>query len=998
MTLCCPSPRANLRLQSSKAASSSQRESAATSRLTSAPDRACLDSSRGSTLSCGYCDKDGFPNKKALKYHNFRVHKVPMGKTQPSVDRQNAKKPAASLLPSPSPALQTSVSHSDPSHQVRVTTSPVSALPPAISRHDAQISLTFPIHGNIACPESGCTATFVSRVWNSMKGSLIKHLRFVHRVSIATCVFKCDICHLDILGKPREHPCFAADGNPLVIEVTQALQCSSCSATFSSTLGLQNHEKAHMKSEALSKLPAFALPPSRRRKRARKARPTASPVSDEDTVHVSDASQILAPPADADSGIDSQQPVNDFEDEPLHHFQQIFADLLECEATAEGVHLLSETFAQIVTEARRETGGKPSGRSGGVPERAMLDSTPVIEEYFSEVWSESSSDSQFFLAEHPERDEVLGTLLSVSEVNSAFKSCENTAPGPDRITYNHWRSLDPRATLMTHVFNCCIHLRAIPLSWKESTTILLPKSGDVTCPTNWRPIALGNTAYKLFMKCLAARLQAWCTKHDVLSPSQKGFTPFDGVMEHNFVLQRRIEKARATKSSICLAFLDISNAFGSLPHSAIRDCLAAIGVGDTFLDLIVAAYSNCTTNILSNDASTAAISIKCGVKQGCPLSGILFNLCIDPVIRAVQGDASQHRVLAYADDLVLLADTPQQLQDNIDLVFRSLSQLSLFLNPSKCKSIHICGSPPAGVRSSTFYINEVPISRLQEFDFTKFLGKPVGFNACPNYASINDLSRLGMSIMCSALAPWQRIDALKAFFFPSTQFAMRTAQFKKTDWEKIDRMLRKEIKHTLSIPDSAANEYLYGHRKHGCMAIPIAAEESDLNTIDSAFKLLTSRDERLREIVVEHLSQTVRPRVKRPPTDQDLSDYLSASTSNGFLKIISQDSFYQDLVLKPQQRRRVLFSIRDRLRVERSLKLMNKLNQGKVLKLASLSPASSHFVSNGSYTRFADWRFIHKARLNLVPLNGCQQWKVGFCLKPTHSLLRRHLPSPSRKC
>ncbi|GIY32323.1 retrovirus-related Pol polyprotein from type-1 retrotransposable element R2 [Caerostris darwini] len=84
---------------------------------------------------------------------------------------------------------------------------------------------------------------------------------------------------------------------------------------------------------------------------------------------------------------------------------------------------------------------------------------------------------------------------------------------------------------------------------------------------------------------------------------------------------------------------------------------------------------------------------------------------------------------------------------------------------------------------------------------------------------------------------------------------------------------------------------------------------------------------------------------------------------------------FQDLILKPQHRRRVLFSIRDRLRVERSLRLKNKNNQGKVLKLASLAPASSHFVSDGSYTRFADWRFIHKARLNLLPLNGCQQWK-----------------------
>ncbi|GIY48849.1 retrovirus-related Pol polyprotein from type-2 retrotransposable element R2DM [Caerostris darwini] len=454
-------------------------------------------------------------------------------------------------------------------------------------------------------------------------------------------------------------------------------------------------------------------------------------------------------------------------------------------------------------------------------------------------------------------------------------------------------------------------------------------------------------------------------------------------MEHNFVLQRRIEQARASKSNLCIAFLDISNAFGALPHSAIKDCLAAIGVGQIFLDLVVAAYSDCYTNILTDSTSTGSISIKCGVKQGCPLSGLIFNLCIDPVIRAIQGDASQHLVLAFADDLVLLADSPQQLQENINKAYQSLSQLSLILNPSKCKSIHICGSPPAGVRRTNFFINDSAISQLEEFEFTKFLGKPVGFNACPNYSSINDLSQLGMSIMCSALAPWQRIDALKAFFFPSTQFAMRTAQFKKTDWEKIDRMLRKEIKNTLSLPENAANEYLYGHRKHGCMGIPIAAEESDLNVIDSAFKLLTSRDERLREIALTHLSQTVRPRVKRTPTDQDISNYLSGEIDGSFstssnkyantwtiarcasrrlnVEWVFEDNvprfIFQDLILKPQQRRRErLFSIRDRLRVDRSLKLMNKLNQGKVLKLTSLSPASSMDLTRVLQTGCSDTR------------------------------------------
>ncbi|GIY31148.1 retrovirus-related Pol polyprotein from type-2 retrotransposable element R2DM [Caerostris darwini] len=63
--------------------------------------------------------------------------------------------------------------------------------------------------------------------------------------------------------------------------------------------------------------------------------------------------------------------------------------------------------------------------------------------------------------------------------------------------------------------------------------------------------------------------------------------------------------------------------------------------------------------------------------------------------------------------------------------------------------------------------------------------------------------------------------------------------------------------------------------------------------------------------------------------------------------------------------------------MNRSSQLLNKISQGKALKLVSLSPSSSHFLSDGTYTRFADWRFIHKARLNLVPLNGCQPWKTG---------------------
>ncbi|GBO04469.1 hypothetical protein AVEN_59366-1 [Araneus ventricosus] len=144
-------------------------------------------------------------------------------------------------------------------------------------------------------------------------------------------------------------------------------------------------------------------------------------------------------------------------------------------------------------------------------------------------------------------------------------------------------------------------------------------------------------------------------EHNILSPCQKGFTPHDGILEHNFVLQQSLEQARLQRKELCIAWLDVTNAFGALPHSAIFEALSAAGTDDQFLDLIRDIYSDATTQILSGLSTTRPIEIKSGVKQGCPISGLLFNICVDPVIRSIQENASAHRVLAFADDVCLLA-------------------------------------------------------------------------------------------------------------------------------------------------------------------------------------------------------------------------------------------------------------------------------------------------------------------------------------------------------
>ncbi|EEC14762.1 hypothetical protein IscW_ISCW010419 [Ixodes scapularis] len=73
-----------------------------------------------------------------------------------------------------------------------------------------------------------------------------------------------------------------------------------------------------------------------------------------------------------------------------------------------------------------------------------------------------------------------------------------------------------------------------------------------------------------FQKVVVEAVVAWLLEHDVLSRTKR-FLPYDGVFEHNYVLQRRMDEVRTTSRDPCTGFLDLSNAFGCDVLNAIVD-------------------------------------------------------------------------------------------------------------------------------------------------------------------------------------------------------------------------------------------------------------------------------------------------------------------------------------------------------------------------------------------------------------------------------------------
>ncbi|GFT61728.1 retrovirus-related Pol polyprotein from type-2 retrotransposable element R2DM [Nephila pilipes] len=117
-----------------------------------------------------------------------------------------------------------------------------------------------------------------------------------------------------------------------------------------------------------------------------------------------------------------------------------------------------------------------------------------------------------------------------------------------------------------------------------------------------------------------------------------------------------LESATRRKKDSLSCWLDISNAFGSIHHDILLAALSAIKAYSDFVALVKNMYSDSSSSIICNEGNTEPIPCRRGVKQCCPLSGLLFNIAIDNLLRSVQGDYDSKKILAFADDLVVLAE------------------------------------------------------------------------------------------------------------------------------------------------------------------------------------------------------------------------------------------------------------------------------------------------------------------------------------------------------
>jgi exonuclease III len=295
--------------------------------------------------------------------------------------------------------------------------------------------------------------------------------------------------------------------------------------------------------------------------------------------------------------------------------------------------------------------------------------------------------------------------LTIEELRVALKSCGETSPGPDGITYavykSYWETLAP---FLLNAWNYSLEKGNLPTSNLESVITLLPKQGkDAGDVKNWRPISLSNCDSKIITKAISIRVSKVLSS--IIDSSQTAYVPTRSVMDNlrsNFILKKYCSDK---KIDAVLISLDAKKAFDSVSHDYIVKVLTKYGFGPNFTNCFRTLYNNISSSVMVNGFKSDVINIKRGVKQGDALSCALFILCIDPLIRNIKENPEiegitlksklnnvnvNFKVSGYADDIAVICRSNNQ---SINAVFKEYERLTrisgLELNADKTEILNL---------------------------------------------------------------------------------------------------------------------------------------------------------------------------------------------------------------------------------------------------------------------------------------------------------------------
>ena len=236
--------------------------------------------------------------------------------------------------------------------------------------------------------------------------------------------------------------------------------------------------------------------------------------------------------------------------------------------------------------------------------------------------------------------------------------------------------------------------------WMTAEGVYIPKEQNSTDINQFRPISLLNVEGKIFFSIMAARLTSYLTENGYINTSvQKGGIPgVSGCLEHATMIWEAVQRAKSEKLNLDVVWLDLANAYGSVPHEMIQQALRMYHVPETIQVMLDEYFSGFRMRFTTESYTTDWVNLEVGIAMGCTISPILFVLAMEVTLKAAGENARPANLgdgcympplKAFMDDTTILCSNESETRQMLERLDQLITWSRMKFKPKKSRSLSL---------------------------------------------------------------------------------------------------------------------------------------------------------------------------------------------------------------------------------------------------------------------------------------------------------------------
>ena len=340
-------------------------------------------------------------------------------------------------------------------------------------------------------------------------------------------------------------------------------------------------------------------------------------------------------------------------------------------------------------------------------------------------------------------NDILDVDIEECEIRKAVKTLKTgKACGIDGILNEYIvNTLDMLIPVYKILFNTVLSTGVIPSDWLIGIVIpIFKKKGSEKEANNYRDITLLSCLGKLFTGILNERLCKFSDTCNLIKENQAAFRKGYSTLDHIFLVKSLVDIYFARKKKLYCAFVDYEKAFPSIWRTGLWMKLLENGIEGRLFKVVYNMYKDVKSCVFSNNEYSDFFISHNGVRQGENLSPMLFAIFVNDLeshlwsngvsaVELSEPDLDCYlklSVIMYADDTVLISDSPKGLQDALDSLLLYTKRWKLKVNEDKTKVLIFCKRTTKKLKELQFKLGNTKLENVNTYKYLGLIFTPNG--------------------------------------------------------------------------------------------------------------------------------------------------------------------------------------------------------------------------------------------------------------------------------